>query len=119
MRRVRGAGVSRCPEQRLSTRARGAVGRLSRLQVLISCPEAGRKLDQRAFVLTVCRRVTPPAPQDLVRHVCTTTGLAPGTAERVIADVIAYFGETAAEFVRRRHDELHHRQYKNPQIWPL
>jgi len=70
-------------------------------------------------VLTVCRRVTPPAPQDLVRHVCTTTGLAPGTAERVIADVIAYFGETAAEFVRRRHDELHHRQYKNPQIWPL
>ncbi len=48
-----------------------------------------------------------------------TTGLPPGTAERVIADVIAYFGETAEEFVRRRHNELHHRQFKNPQIWPL
>ena len=48
-----------------------------------------------------------------------TTGLAPGTAERVIADVIAYFGETAEEFVRRRHNELHHRKYRNPQIWPL
>ncbi len=54
-----------------------------------------------------------------MRHVCVTTGLAPGTAERVIADVIAYFDETAAEFVRRRHSELHRRQYKNPQIWPL
>jgi hypothetical protein len=48
-----------------------------------------------------------------------TTGMAPGTAERVIADVIAYFSETAEEFVRRRHHELHQRQYRNPQIWPL
>jgi tRNA(His) 5'-end guanylyltransferase len=63
--------------------------------------------------------VAPPAPHDLLRHVCTTTGLPPGTAERVIADVIAYFGETAEEYVRRRHDELHQRQYRNPQIWPL
>ena len=57
-------------------------------------------------------------PPDIVRHVSVTTGLMPGTAERVIADVIAYFGETAEEFVRRRHSELHHRQYKNSQIWP-
>lgn len=56
---------------------------------------------------------------DLVRYIAVTTGLRPGVAERVIADVIAYFGETAEEFVRRRHDELHRRQYKNPQIWPL
>ncbi len=40
-------------------------------------------------------------------------------AERVVADVTAYFGETAVVFVRRRHAELHRRQYKNPQIWPL
>ncbi len=63
--------------------------------------------------------MAPPPPPDLVRHVCTTTGLPPGTAERVIADVIAYFAETAEEYVRRRHNELHHRQYRNPQIWPL
>ena len=68
--------------------------------------------------MTLSRGVTLAAPQDLVRHVSVTTGLTPGTAERVIADVIAYFGETAEEFVRRRHGELHHRQYKNSQIWP-
>ena len=63
--------------------------------------------------------VTHPVAQDLIRHVCVTTGLTSATAERVIADVIAYFGETVEEFVRRRHKELHQRQYKNPQIWPL
>jgi hypothetical protein len=62
--------------------------------------------------------VTLAIPQDLVRHISVTTGLTQGTAERVIADVIAYFGETAGEFVRRRHSELHQRQYKNSQIWP-
>lgn len=63
--------------------------------------------------------MTLPAPQDLVRYISSTTGLAPGTAERVVADVIAYFGETAEEFVRRRHCELHDRQLKNAQIWPV
>jgi hypothetical protein len=68
--------------------------------------------------LTISRGVTHPAPQDLVRYVSVTTGLTRGTAERVVADVVAYFGETAEEFVRRRHGELHHRQYKNSEIWP-
>jgi len=63
--------------------------------------------------------VTHPVAQDLIRHVCVTTGLTSAKAERVIADVIAYFGETVEEFVRRRHKELHQRQYKNLQIWPL
>jgi hypothetical protein len=85
----------------------------------VFCPESGRKLDQKTVLLAACRGVAPRAPQDLVRHVCTTTGLPPGTAERVIADVIAYFGETTEEYVRRRHNELHHRQYRNTQIWPL
>jgi hypothetical protein len=59
------------------------------------------------------------APPDLVRYISSTTGLAPGTAERVVADVIAYFGETTEEFVRRRHGELHDRQLRNAQIWPV
>ena len=59
------------------------------------------------------------APNDLVHHVAATTGLQPNMAERVIADVTAYFGETAEEFVRPRHGELHRRHYKNPQIWPV
>ncbi len=82
-------------------------------------PEFGQKLDERHPKLTGCGVVTHSAPHDLVGHVIATTGLGAGVAERVIADVIAYFGETAEEFVRRRHRELHRREYRNPQIWPL
>lgn len=57
-----------------------------------------------------------PAPQDLVHHVVASTGLPPGTAERVVTDIIGYFAETAEQFVRRRHAELH-RHLKNDQIW--
>jgi hypothetical protein len=63
--------------------------------------------------------VTPhSAPPDLVRHVADTTGLPAATAARVVGDVIGYFGETAGQFVRRRHSELH-RNYKNDQIWEI
>lgn len=58
-----------------------------------------------------------PIPPDLVRRVATSTGLPQPTAARVIADVIAYFGETTEQFVRRRHTELRHRQQRNDQIW--
>ncbi|MEV4313411.1 hypothetical protein [Actinocrispum sp. NPDC049592] len=56
---------------------------------------------------------------ELVRHVVATTGLAPDTAERLVADVVAYFGETAEQFVRRRHAELRRRHYGNARIWPV
>ncbi|MET0132500.1 MAG: hypothetical protein ABW215_02795 [Kibdelosporangium sp.] len=56
---------------------------------------------------------------DLVRHVVASTGLAPETAARVVADVVAYFGETAEQFVRRRHVELRRRHYGNARIWPV
>jgi siroheme synthase (precorrin-2 oxidase/ferrochelatase) len=59
----------------------------------------------------------PVAEPDLVRHVIATTGLAPATATRVIADVVAYFDETVDEYVRRRHHELRLRQLKNAQMW--
>ena len=58
-----------------------------------------------------------PIPPDLVRHVAASTGLPPPTAARVIADVIAYFGETTEQFVRRRHAELRRLQFNNDQIW--
>jgi hypothetical protein len=57
-------------------------------------------------------------PQDLVRRVAASTGLPEATAMRVVADVIAYFGETVEEYVRRRHGELRDRQRKNEEIWP-
>ncbi|MEU6641277.1 hypothetical protein ABZ863_01875 [Saccharomonospora sp. NPDC046836] len=58
-----------------------------------------------------------PPPVELVRHVATSTGLPLATATRVVADVLAFFGETAEEYVRRRHRELKHRGLKNDQIW--
>ncbi|TCO60962.1 hypothetical protein EV192_103544 [Actinocrispum wychmicini] len=64
--------------------------------------------------------VTPTAIQsDLVRHVVASTGLAPDIAARLVADVVAYFGETAEQFVRRRHAELRRRHLGNASIWPV
>jgi hypothetical protein len=56
---------------------------------------------------------------DLVRHVVASTGLSPDTAARLVADVIAYFGETTEMFVRRRHVELRRRHLGNANIWPV
>ena len=43
---------------------------------------------------------------ELVDHLTRSTPLSRGEALRVIQDVLAYFDETAQEFVRRRHREL-------------
>ena len=58
-------------------------------------------------------------PQDLVRHVARSTGLDEATASRVVADVMAYFGETVEEYVVQRHGNLKSRNRKNDDIWPL
>ena len=54
---------------------------------------------------------------ELVRHVSTSTGLPVEVAERVVADVVAYFSETTEEYVLRRHRELQARDRRNPEIW--
>ncbi|MEV6068285.1 hypothetical protein AB0L82_17170 [Nocardia sp. NPDC052001] len=61
--------------------------------------------------------MTDGVPADLVRHVAASTGLPEAVAARVVADVTGYFGETAEEFVRRRHAELQRRQVRNAEIW--
>jgi hypothetical protein len=58
-------------------------------------------------------------PQELVRHVARSTGLDEATASRVVADVMAYFGQTVAEYVVSRHENLKSRNRKNDDIWPL
>ncbi|MDX6420649.1 MAG: hypothetical protein QOG28_5269 [Trebonia sp.] len=58
-------------------------------------------------------------PQDLVRHVARSTGLDDATASRVVADVIAYFGQTVEEYVIQRHANLKSRNRRNDEIWPL
>ena len=60
-----------------------------------------------------------PYPQDLVRHVAMSTGLDEATATRVVADVMAYFGQTVEEYVVQRHENLKSRNRKNDEIWPL
>lgn len=55
---------------------------------------------------------------ELVRHVMASTGLSEATATRVVADVTAYFAETAEDYIRRRHNELRQRHRKNDDIWP-
>lgn len=57
-------------------------------------------------------------PDDLVRHVAATTGLDEATATRVVADVVAYFGQPVEEFVRQRHTELRDMNKRNDDIWP-
>ena len=58
-------------------------------------------------------------PQDLVRHVARSTGLDEATASRVVADVMAYFGQTVEEYVIQRHENLKSRNRRNDDIWPL
>jgi hypothetical protein len=56
--------------------------------------------------------------EDLVAHLTSTTPLGEGEAARVVADVLAYFSETAEEFVRRRHGELKRHGFTNDEIFP-
>lgn len=56
---------------------------------------------------------------DLVEQVSRTTGLTPDDARRVIADVMAYFTETAEQYVRRRHRELQTYGARNDEIFAL
>jgi hypothetical protein len=54
---------------------------------------------------------------DLADHVVRTTGLPAPAARRVVEDVAAFFGETADEYVRRRHRELQAAGRANPEIF--
>ncbi|MDJ1133329.1 hypothetical protein [Streptomyces iconiensis] len=56
---------------------------------------------------------------DLIDHLVRTTSLQRGEAARVVLDVLAYFDETATEFVRRRHRELRSRGLNNAEIFDV
>jgi hypothetical protein len=55
--------------------------------------------------------------EDLIIHLTRTTSLGHGEAARVVADVLAYFGEPVQTFVRRRHAELRSRGLTNDEIF--
>ncbi|MDF2708494.1 MAG: hypothetical protein K0R62_4146 [Nonomuraea muscovyensis] len=56
--------------------------------------------------------------EELIAHLTRTSGLGPGEAARVVADVLSYFSEPVEEFVRRRHAELKGRGLTNDEIFP-
>lgn len=56
--------------------------------------------------------------EDLIAHLTRTTSLGPGEAARVVAEVVAYFSESAEEYVRRRHGEMKARGLTNERIFP-
>lgn len=58
-----------------------------------------------------------PVHEDLVDHLTRTTTLHRGEAVRVVLDVLAYFDETAEDFVRRRHRELQSGGLRNAEIF--
>ncbi len=45
------------------------------------------------------------------------TRLDEAEAAKLVREVLAYFGETVAEFVARRHRELRHEQHRNDTIY--
>lgn len=54
---------------------------------------------------------------DLVSRITDSTGLSSGEARRIIADVVAYYAEPTAAYVRRRHARLKAQGLRNPQIF--
>lgn len=59
----------------------------------------------------------PTVPAELVTHLVRTTDLSPTEASRVVADVLAYYCETAPDWVRRRHSELQRSGLTNDAIF--
>jgi hypothetical protein len=69
-----------------------------------------------------CARLAVVIPQprphgDLVAHLVRSSPLDEGEAQRVVADVLDWFAEPVADFVRRRHRELASRGLTNDQIF--
>lgn len=54
---------------------------------------------------------------ELIEHIAGTTRLSHGEAERVVYEVLAYFSESAEQFITRRHAELQAEDHKNPAIF--
>ncbi len=56
---------------------------------------------------------------ELINLVSASTGLSPGEAARVVADVIGWYREPVEDFVRRRHAYLRTYGKKNDEIFAL
>jgi hypothetical protein len=79
-------------------------------------PESGQEL---AFLgrWGILAGVTPRPHDDLVAHLVRSTPLSEGEADRVVAEVLAWFTEPVGDFVQRRHRELAARGLTNDRIF--
>jgi hypothetical protein len=57
--------------------------------------------------------------RELVARVAASTGLSPGEATRVVADVLGWYCEPVEEFVRRRHAHFRRLGNKNDETFAL
>jgi len=57
--------------------------------------------------------------RDLTERVAASTGLALAEADRVVADVLAWYREPLEDYVRRRHAHYQLRGKRNPEIFAL
>jgi hypothetical protein len=57
--------------------------------------------------------------RELVARVAASTGLSPGEATRVVADVLGWYREPLEVFVRRRHAHFRRHGNKNDEIFAL
>jgi hypothetical protein len=80
-------------------------------------PDFGQDRCDFGLVGSTIAGMVQSGPDDLVAHVVRTTQLDADVARRVVADVTAYFSETAEAFVRRRHRELQAAGLANPEIF--
>ena len=56
---------------------------------------------------------------ELISLVSASTGLTPGEAERVVADIVGWYRESVEEYVRRRHAYLQTYGKRNSEIFAL
>jgi len=75
---------------------------------------SGAKIRHPAVVASAVQ-----AHEELVTHLVRTSPLSQSEAARVVAEVLGYFGESAEEFVRRRHRELKTGGLTNEQAFAL
>jgi hypothetical protein len=61
--------------------------------------------------------MSSPPHADFVAHLVRSTPLSEGEAGRVVAEVLAWFAEPVADYVRRRHRELAARGLTNDRIF--
>lgn len=63
--------------------------------------------------------LTTSASPELVEHLCRHSNLTSFDAARLVEEVLAYYNETTASFIQRRHHELQKSGLANATIYRL